>query len=111
MAFDGGLRWHLWARLADPMWYAILRGMSSMGRWRFWPMIGLIVVVGIAGAVLVAFAVARNRGLVGDVVQTVTSVLALTGGIVLWLWTRSRRDVPTPVDALARAGDALAAAV
>lgn len=69
------------------------------------------MVVGVAGSVLVAFAIVRDRGPVGDVVQTVTSVLAVTGGIVLWLWTRSRRDLPTSVDALARAGDALAAAV
>ncbi len=82
-----------------------------MRRWRFWPLIGLLMVVGGAGSVLVSFVVARDRGPIGDVVQTITSVLTLTGGTVLWLWTRSRRDVPTSVDALARAGDALAAAV
>lgn len=69
------------------------------------------MVVGVAGSVLVAFAIVRDRGPVGDVVQTITSVLAVTGAIVLWLWTRSRRDVPTSLDAFALASDALAAAV
>jgi hypothetical protein len=83
--------------------------MSTPRRWRLWPLIGLVAVLVGAGSVLVAIAV--NPGeLAGDVVQTVTSVLALTGGLVLWLWTRSRQHLPTPVAAQAQASDALAAA-
>jgi hypothetical protein len=50
-------------------------------------------------------------GLVSDVVQSVTAVLTMTGGLVLWLWTRSRRDVPMSADVLIHASDAFAAAV
>jgi hypothetical protein len=39
------------------------------------------------------------------------SVLAPTGGLVLWLWTRRRQVTPVSADALARGGDALAEAV
>jgi hypothetical protein len=78
---------------------------------RLWPLAGLVIVVGAAGSVLVAVAVARDRGQVSDIVQAVTSVLAPTGGLALWLWTRRRREPPLSSDALAHAADALARAV
>jgi hypothetical protein len=74
-------------------------------------LVGLVIVLGAAGSVLVAVAVARDRGQVSDVVQAVTSVLAPTGALVLWLWTRRRGEPPLPADAQARAADALAQAV
>jgi len=74
------------------------------------PLAGLVAVVGVATSALVAVTVSPG-GPVGDVVQSVAAVLAPTSGFVLWLWTRSRRSVPTSTDVLARAGDALAAAV
>lgn len=84
--------------------------MSGTRRWRLLPLAGLVVVVGVAASVLVAVTVAPG-GRVGDVVQTVAAVLTVFGGLVLWLWTRSRRSVPMSADVLARAGDALAVAV
>jgi len=85
--------------------------MTKTGRWRAWPVVGLVIVIGVAGSVLVVVAFDHHRDVVSGVVQAVTSVLALTGGAVLWLWTHARRDVPAPTDELARAADALAADV
>jgi hypothetical protein len=85
--------------------------MPSAGRWRWWPLVGLVIVIGAAASVLVAVAVAKDRGQVSDVVQAVTSVLVPTCGLALWLWTRRRRESPMSADALTRAVDALAEAV
>jgi hypothetical protein len=85
--------------------------MRDTRRLRLWPLFGLVIVLGAAGSVLVAVAVARDRGQVSDVVQAVTSVLAPTGGLALWLWTRRHREPPLPADTLAHAADALARAV
>src|SRR5215475_9793066 len=71
---------------------ATLCGMPSAGRWRPWPLAGLVMVIGAVASVLAAVTVSP-------------------GGMVLWLWNRSRRGMPVPADALARADDALAAAV
>ncbi|GII65081.1 NACHT domain-containing protein [Sphaerisporangium krabiense] len=60
---------------------------------------------------VVAVVTVSPGGPLGDVVQSVTAVLTLTGGVVLWLWSRSRQEDPAPVDGLASASDALTAAV
>lgn len=97
-------------------WSASTSYLSYFVPWRvpsvcgLWPLVGLVVVVGLAASVLGAVMVAPG-GLLSDMVQTVTAMLTLSGGLVLWLWTRSRRGVPMSADLLVRAGDALATAV
>ncbi|MBE1488430.1 NACHT domain-containing protein [Plantactinospora soyae] len=85
--------------------------MPREKNWRVWPLIGLVIVVALAASALASVAVSRDSSPIGDDVQTVTSVLAVTGGLVLWLWTRLRPEVLTSADVMARASDALAKAV